>query len=121
MAAGTVRVRNLRETQRALSNVSKESAKELRDALKKAAEPVAQTARSKLSRFPGASVRTVGPRVAARGVFVTQRARKVSGLRPDFGRLQMLEVLEPALDEHTDDVVEAVEDALDRLGRKEGF
>jgi hypothetical protein len=121
MAEATVRVRGLAETQRALRKVNKEAAKEVRDALKTAAGPVVSTAKLKLGVYPGASVGTIGPKVTMRSVFVTQRARKVTGLRPDFGRLQMTHVLEPALDEHVDDVVDEVEDALENLGRREGF
>ena len=100
MAAATVRVRGLRETQRALQKVNKEAAKTVRDALKEATEPVASDARSRLSRYAGASVGTIGPRATNRGVFVTQRARKKTGKRGDFGVLQMQEVLVPALEEH---------------------
>lgn len=117
----TVRVKGLRELQRSLSKVNKGVAKEVRDALKEAAEPVVSEAKAKLSAYPGASVGTIGPRVSVRSVFVTQRARKVSGLRSDFGRLQMTDVLEPALEENRGQVLDEVEDALDRLGRSEGF
>lgn len=119
--ASTLRVKNLRETLRALQKVNKDAGKTIRDDLKEAAEPVASTARAKLSRYVGASVGTIGPRASVRGVFVTQRARKVTGRRADFGALQMRRVLIPALEEHEDEVVDAVEDALDRLGRSAGF
>lgn len=64
---------------------------------------------------------TLAPRASVKGVFVTQRARKVSGKRADFGTLQMTSVLIPALDEHQDEVLDSVEQALDRLGRSAGF
>lgn len=121
MADATVRIRGLGAAQRALSKVNQGAAKEVRDALKKAADPIVATAKVRLSRYAGASVGTIGPRVAARGVFVTQRAKRVSGLRPDFGALQMFDVLIPALDEHEGDVLKEVEDALDHLGRSAGF
>lgn len=121
MATGTVRVKGLRELQRSLSKVNKEAAKTVKDELKKVAEPVAATARGKLSRYAGASVSTIGPRVGVAGVFVTQRAKKVTGRRGDFGALTMRTALEPALEEHEDHIVNDVEDALDRLGRSAGF
>ena len=121
MAAATVRVRGLRETQRALQKVNKEAAKTVRDALKEATEPVASDARSRLSRYAGASVGTIGPRATNRGVFVTQRARKKTGKRGDFGVLQMQEVLVPALEEHEGEIVERVDDALERLARSARF
>jgi hypothetical protein len=121
MASATVRIRGLRELNRSLNKINKEAARTVRNAIKEAAEPVAAAARSKLSRFQGASVGTIAPRASVKGAFVTQRARKVTGLRPDFGRLQMTEVLVPALEEHRDEVLDRVEDALDRLGREAGF
>jgi hypothetical protein len=121
MAAGTVRVKGLKELQRALGKVNKEAAKTVREEIKRAAKPVVSSAQQKLSAYQGASVGTIGPRASARGVFITQRARKVSGLRGDFGALQMRKVLEPALEEHQAEIVNEVEDALDRLGRSAGF
>lgn len=120
-AAATVRVEGLRELNRALNKVNKDAAKTVRDELKTAAEPIAATARSRLSRFQGASTSTIGPPSVTAGVFVTQRKRKVTGKRGDFGALQMRDVLLPALEEHADDAVKAVEQAIDRLGRSAGF
>lgn len=121
MAQATVRVTGLRETLSALNKINREAAKTVRNELKTAAEPVAATAREKLSRYPGASVKTIGPRAVTRGVYVTQRARKVTGLRGDFGALQMRRVLIPALAEHEDSIVKEVDDALSRLARSAGF
>jgi len=122
MAIGTVRLRGLRELDRALGKVNKQAQKTVRDALKDvASRTVVPSAKSKLTRYPGASVGTIGPKAVAKGVFVTQRAKKVTGLRPDFGRLQMTHVLEPALEENQTQVLDEVEDALDRLGQEHGF
>lgn len=121
MASAAVRLDGFRELNRALNKINRQAAGGFRNELKPAAEPVAATARSRLSRYPGASLSTIGPRSVTAGVFVTQRARKVTGRRPDFGGIVMRVGLLPALDEHADDVVKAVEDALDRLGRREGF
>lgn len=121
MAKETVRIRGLRETIRALNRVNKQVAKQVRDELKRAVEPVAASARDRVGRYPGASTSTIGPKATTRSVFVTQRKRKVTGLRPDFGSLQMREGLLPALAEHEDDIVGQVEDALDRLTRTAGF
>lgn len=120
-STSTVRIHGLREAQRALQKVNREAAKRVRDTLKQVAEPVAEDARTKLARYPGASVGTIGPRATMRGVFVTQRARKVTGSRPDFGALQMTRVLIPALEENEDMVLDEVEQALDKLGRQAGL
>lgn len=121
MAAATVRVRGLRETQRALNQVNRRAARAVRERLKKAAEPVAVSARERLSRYQGSSVQTISPRASGGNVFVTQRKKRVTGLRPDFGSLTMREALIPALHEHEDELVQEVEEALDDLGRLAGF
>ena len=120
MASATVRLRNYRETMRALDKVNKGAAKAMKAELVKAAVPVITTVRQKLTRYRGTSLNTIGPRASVKGVFVTQRARKVTGQRPDFGRLQQA-ALEESLAEHEDETVREVERALDRLADSAGF
>jgi len=119
--ANAVRVKGYRETMQALHKVNRGVEKSWRDAFKKAAEPIAASARQKLGRYSGASISTIGPKVSVSGVFVTQRARKVTGLRADFGALQMTQALIPALDEHENDVVRGVERSFDDLAKSAGF
>src|SRR6266542_2626614 len=119
MATATVRVRGLKETVRAFNQLDRNLSKEVRDSLKKAAEPVAASAKAKIGVYRGASLGTIGPRAAGSSVFVTQRAKKVTGQRGDFGALQMRRMIE-ALGEHEADVMRAVEDALDDLTRSAG-
>jgi hypothetical protein len=54
-------------------------------------------------------------------VFVRQQARKVTGLRGDFGAVQMRNAFEPALDENAHRIGRDVEDALDRWINSAGF
>lgn len=110
----------LNETLRALNYVNKQAAKAVKDELKTAVEPVAASARDRISRYEGASLTTIGPRVSTRSVFVTQRARKRTGLRGDFGALQMRHLF-GAFAEHETSVVDDVGDALDRLADRAGF
>jgi hypothetical protein len=119
--AAKVHLEGYKETIRALNKINKDAKKRVFVTLATAAEPVAGTARDKISRYQGASLTTIMPRATMRGVFVVQNARKVSGLRPDFGKLQMMEGLIPALDEHEDTIVREVELALDVLGVENGF
>lgn len=116
MATATVRVHGLREVQRALAKMNREAAKTLRDSLKEAAEPVAETARSRIGRYRGARTTTIRPRATMSSVFVTQGAKKVTGRRGDFGSLQMRHLV-GAMSEHEDDVFEGVEDAFHKLSR----
>jgi len=87
----------------------------VRDGMKRAAEPVVEAARAKEGQWAGSKPGSIGPRVVRRGVFVTQRARKVTGRRPDFGALQMRDAFIPALEENEREVERAVERELDHL------
>lgn len=120
MAQPRVVLRNYRETMSALQKVDRGTAKTVRDELKHAGESVAQEARRRISRYPGAKVSQISPRATNRGVFVTQRARKVTGQHPQFGALQMMHLME-ALDDKEDDVIRGVEKAFDRLADQHGF
>lgn len=117
----TLRVENLRQFLRAVNKIERGEKKAIRDRLAKVAEPIAGSARQKLAGFAGANIGAIGPRVVTSGVFVTDRAKKVTGKRGDFGVLIMRVGLVPALEEHTDEVMSELEDALDDLGRSAGF
>jgi hypothetical protein len=116
-----VKATGLRETYLVFQKLQRSVAGEIRDEFIKIAEPVAESARERLSRYRGASVTTIRPRASSRGAFVTQVARKVTGRRPDFGALQMVKVMIPALEEHEDEIVSRADEALYRLTRANGF
>lgn len=109
-----VQIKGLQEVVRGFNRVHRATSRQIQAELKKAAEPVATSAREKVSRYPGASVGTIGPRAAGASVFVTQRARKVTGLRGDFGGLQQRR-LDEALNENEDGIELRLERALDRI------
>lgn len=115
-----VHLKNYRQTMAALQRVDKGTAKTVKDELKQAGESVAEEARQRISIYPGARTSQIGPRATNRAVFVTQRARKVTGRRGDFGALQMGHMID-ALDEKEDDVIRGVEAAFDRLADRHGF
>lgn len=117
----TVRVKGYRECLRALNQVDKETRKAMLDGLKKAAEPVSQDARQRLSKYHGLDTGSIQPRAVANGVYITQKHGKKTGTRPDFGSLQMQKGLIPAAYEGQDLFVRRVEDEFDDLVRKEGF
>ena len=115
MAAGTVRVTGVRETVAALNKVSRSAPKVVTNELKSAADPVRDAAAARISRYQGSKPMSIKPKVKGRGsVFVQQTARKRTGKRGDFGRLQQRH-LEVALDQNQDKVRKALEQALDRL------
>lgn len=117
MAAGTVRIRGLRETVVAFKRLDAGLPTVVTDELKKAAEPVAAEARATIGRYRGAKTETIKTRAKGRGdVFVTQGARKKTGLRGDFGALQMRHLMD-ALDSHQHEIYAGVEHALDEITR----
>ncbi len=121
MSSATVRVSGLRELQSAFRKIDRHLVSDFGNDLKKLAEPVARTARAKVTRYAGASVSTIRPRRSGLTVYVEQSARKVTGRRGDFGALQMRTVLEPALDEHSDQIMEGADDLLGRWAGDAGF
>jgi hypothetical protein len=121
VANQTVRISGLKETIRAFNKIDRSLTRELQSEMKRAAEPVADSAKRKLARFSGIRLATVRPRARGASVFVTQNARKVTGKRPDFGALQMRVGFIPALEENERQILETVEKALDRMTREEGF
>lgn len=116
-----VRITGLRETQRAFRRMSGGLDAILREHLKQTAEPIAREARSLVGQWSGAKTSTIGPRVVQRGVFVTQRARTVTGLRGDFGALQMTRAMIPALEHNIEAVERGAEEALDVIENIGGF
>jgi len=118
--AATVRVSGLREVNRAFKRIDASVVAEVKDELKKLAEPVAADSRERIGHYAGASTSTIKPYPTMKGVVVRQAQKKKTGKRGDFGALQMGHLMS-SLDDHEDQIVEGVEDLLDWLGRKEGF
>jgi hypothetical protein len=125
MANATIRVKGLKELDRAFKAMDKELQKELRAELKQAAEPVRDLAEQKAT----AGIRNIGPQwgqmklgVTARSVYVAPKARRHGGSpRPNVGLLLMEKAMFPALDENEEKVERGVEELIDRLARKNGF
>ena len=116
MAEGTVRVKGLSQLNRDFRKLGPELQKELRAELKAVAEPVATEARSLAARFGPKTVRGIAAGSRAGAAVVRQRNRKTTGKRPDFGVLQMRDVLIPAIDAKEEETVRGMERMLDRLG-----
>jgi len=112
--AETVRMRGLFELKRALAKAELRTPLAVVEGLKKVAEPVVAASKAK-EVWQGSSIQTIGTRVTGRSVFVTQRKRKVTGLRPDFGALQMRDAFIPALEENEQEIVAGMEATIDGL------
>lgn len=114
------RVTGYREADRAFRKLEGSSKTLFREDLVRLAEPVAATARSRVSRYRGAST-NITPKALAGGVVVRQNQRKVTGLRGDFGSLQMRKAFIPALEQHADEIHKGLEDVLDKHIDSAGF
>lgn len=115
---GQVRVIGLKELIRDLKAAEAEVAKELRRELKQVGDVVRVDAAGRLAEYDVRSA--AGLRVRARGasVFVVQSLRKTTGLRPDWGELQVTRALLPAMADNEGEVYAGAEAALERALRK---
>lgn len=119
MASGfTITVEGLRELQAKLKKADGAVAKDLKDELKKLGDIVRADAQ------PRAHWTAVGPYktiVKQKEVVVRQSKGKVTGLRGDFGALQMREALEPALAAKSGEIQSGMEDMCNRLVSEAGL
>jgi hypothetical protein len=115
MASATVVVKGYRETAKAARNSGTAVNKEVRDALKQAAEPVRAEAVSRFSTVDARSAAGYVVRVRAKGVAVEQRRKKTTGTRGDYGSLQMRRALIPALTSNLEETMKAMEKAVDDI------
>lgn len=121
MASSTVAVKGIRELRRDLNKMDKSLAKEVRLELKSAGEIVRVEAASRFSSVDRKSAAGYRTRVRARGVAVEQSLGRTTGKHPQFGRMQLVGALIPALEDKQDQVVERLGDMLDRLENSNGF
>lgn len=119
--AGSVKVKGQRDLVRAFRSMEKDVAKETRKGLKDAAEPVRREAQARFSVHSIKSAAGFRVAVRTRGVAVEQRLSRTTGAHPEWGALQMETALIPARESKTDEVIDALEKVLDRLGDRNGF
>ncbi len=120
MNAG-VRIHGLREVNAAFRKVDTKLVREFGNDLKKAALPVVEQTQQLEQQWAGASISTIRARRSGPTVYVEQSARKKTGLRGDFGALQMRAALEPALEDKSDIVFREVEHVLNHYANSAGF
>ena len=89
--------------------------KEVRAAFARSGEIVRSDAAQRFNKYNARSAAGYRVRVRQRGVEVDQSLRKTTGLRPDYGALQMRRALLPALYAKQDEVVAEFEKALDEV------
>ena len=108
----TLVVTGYRELLRACDRAGRETKKEVRDTFRRVGDIVKRDAAAKFFKYDvhsAAGYRTV---VRVRGVSVEQSLPRTTGLRPDFGALQMRKALEPALVEDEGRVEDEFEEAI---------
>jgi hypothetical protein len=115
MPAGTVRVKGLREFQRAVAKADQETKGVVREKLREAGDVVRVEATRRFDPVSAKSAAGYRTRVRIRGVAVEQSLRRTTGKRADWGRIQMVRALEPALDAKSRDVEAKLEDGIDEL------
>ena len=124
---GSVHVSGLRELQRDFRKIGGSLNKELKDELKKAADPVKVRAESlavtkirNMPRSPRWADMRIG--VTGKGVYMVPRARGRGGsARPNLKGLLLDRSMDPALMEKQDEIVEGVGKMFDHLAGVNGF
>ena len=111
----TLRVQGYREFIRACDHAGKDTRKEVRGTFRKVGDLVRVDATSRFDQYDARTASHFKTIVRQRGVDVEQTLRKVTGLRPDWGALQMVKALLPALAAREDDVEREMEHAIDRV------
>lgn len=105
----------LSEMLRASKDAGKSTQKEVRAALAKSGEIVQADAVPRLAKYSTKSAAGLKVRIRQRGVDVEQSLRKTTGLRPDYGALQMRKALLPAVARKFPEVEAEFEKALDEI------
>lgn len=113
MPADTVRARGLREFIRAADHAGPDSKRFVRSAFREAGEDVKKDATLRFGSIDARSAAGYRVSVRQRGVSVYQSIRKTTGLRPDYGRLQMRKALLPALTANEKSTERRLEHAID--------
>jgi predicted HTH domain antitoxin len=116
MAGGPVlRAKGLKELILACDKAGKETKSVVRAALRSTGIQVRADATNRFARYDEKTAFGFRVIVRRRGVNVEQTLRKTTGLRPDFGALQMRRGLLPALRDNEAELERQVELALDRI------
>lgn len=116
----TLRVEGLREFLYATDRAGKEVKRDVRNTLRKAAEPVRDEARQTVAGYDADVAAGLRIYVRATGtVSVEQSQRRTTGLRGDFAAKQRLD-LEDAAGNHEEETVKALEDAMERIMERFG-
>jgi len=115
MPRETLRVKGYREFVRACDHAGNDTKREVRKTLRTVGDIVRAEASQRFARYDARSAAGYRVSVRQRGVSVVQSLRKTTGLRPDYGTLQMKRALLPALVTKETEVEHAMERAIDTV------
>ena len=122
MARPGVKIIGVAQMHRAFKDYDQDVKKNFERELKDAGDIVATGAQGRFSAIDARSAAGFRSRVKGFGrVMVEQRRRKTTGLRGDYGALQMQRALIPARSEAYPRIIQSVEHMLDVAGSKQGF
>jgi hypothetical protein len=110
-----VRIRGYKQFLRAVNRADKATKHAVKAELRRVGDAVKSDAAARLSQYDAGSAAGLRTRVRVRGVAVEQSLRKTTGLRPDYGALQMTRALLPAVRENEQRTEQAMEAAIDRV------
>jgi hypothetical protein len=111
----TLRLNGYRELMRATAQADRESKRYVRETFREVGQIVQREATIRFSPVDWGSAIGYRTRVRQRGVAVEQSRKRTTGLRPDYGSLQMRRALLPALMANADTLERELERALDRV------
>lgn len=124
--AASIQYEGLRELARALKVIQPEILPELRKDLREVGYVVRDDARARF--MPYSQKSAMGFRVgvsllssSSAYVTISQRNKRVTGKRPDFGALQITKALLPAREAKQDEAAEILENGAVKLLRSHGF
>lgn len=102
-------------------DMEKAEAKRQRERLRSVGAIVKTAATALMAPIDARSAAGYRVLVRQRGVAVGQALKKTTGLRADFGVLQMRRALLPALDRNQEELNRQLTEMLDQIAREEGF
>ena len=129
MATGAIRVRGLKELTRDFKKISKDLSKEITKELKDAAEPVRTGAEQlalgqirNMSATPRWAAMRIGVSTAQGRVYMVPQARRAGGSgRTNLKGLLLDRAMDPALEQHADEVKDNINDVLGHVFDNNGF
>jgi len=113
--SSVVKVEGLTGLLRAMDRVDADTRRFFRDELRKVGDIVRVSAVRRFKVYDERSAAGFRTRVRQRGVEVEQSYRKTTGLHPEYGRLQMVKALLPALFSRQAEINRRIEKVLDRV------